>query len=140
MHTRIILQPIAAPSILGLDLRRAGTAPGQLAGYGLEGRRRLHADRLGDQRLVHSECTDVRGGFGKIGLAGRHDPARSEGSDSQEMASRDANRGTRHYSSAAMKQVHRTPDLKRAQRRRSGTRPKTRLNTESCEGKGTYDG
>ena len=29
MHTRIILQPIAAPSILGLDLRRAGTAPGQ---------------------------------------------------------------------------------------------------------------
>jgi hypothetical protein len=53
MHTRIILQPIAAPSILGLDLRRAGTAPGQLAGYGLEGRRRLHADRQpGDASLL----------------------------------------------------------------------------------------
>ena len=80
MHTRIILQPIATPSILGLDLRRAGTAPGQLAGYGLEGRRRLHADRLGDLRLVHGECTDVRGGLWESGSAGRQDLARPESS------------------------------------------------------------
>ena len=62
------------------DLCRAGTTLGQLAGRGLGGGRRLHVDRLSHLRLVHGECTDVRGGHWESGSAGRQDLARPEGS------------------------------------------------------------